>query len=155
MRKHHRQGRKPRPPPDAGYITTRPRPTTSPPPPPNTSAHPTISDATQNTRTREATNPDRHRQQPPKNGAPSQSGKSHSRSRQEEPKNTNSATRRLNSTTPKAAGPASTAPRTPKRKQRTDLLPSIVDQNLWAQSRIPMDMRRHGWLRSLFQASQQ
>jgi peptidoglycan/LPS O-acetylase OafA/YrhL len=35
------------------------------------------------------------------------------------------------------------------------LIPSIVDQNLWAQSRIPMDMRRHGWLRSLFQASQQ
>jgi DNA-binding GntR family transcriptional regulator len=36
----------------------------------------------------------------------------------------------------------------------TRLIPSIVDQNLWAQSRIPMDMRRHGWLRSLFQASQ-
>jgi Transmembrane secretion effector len=39
--------------------------------------------------------------------------------------------------------------------QHVQLIPSIVDQNLWAQSRIPMDMRRHGWLRSLFQASQQ
>ena len=41
------------------------------------------------------------------------------------------------------------------KARRSGLIPSIVDQNLWAQSRIPMDMRRHGWFRSLFQASQQ
>jgi len=35
------------------------------------------------------------------------------------------------------------------------LIPALVDQNLWAQSRSPMDMILHGWSTSLFHASQQ
>src|SRR6266567_4644165 len=35
------------------------------------------------------------------------------------------------------------------------LIPYPIDQNLYAQSRSPMDMIRHGWSTSLFQASQQ
>ena len=35
------------------------------------------------------------------------------------------------------------------------LIPRPSDQNLCAQSRSPMDMMRHGWSASLFQASQQ
>ena len=35
------------------------------------------------------------------------------------------------------------------------LIPSLSDQNLWAQSRRPMDMMRQGWAMSLFQAEQQ
>jgi hypothetical protein len=37
----------------------------------------------------------------------------------------------------------------------TRLIPSLIDQNPCAQSRSPMDMMRHGWSVSLFQASQQ
>jgi hypothetical protein len=29
------------------------------------------------------------------------------------------------------------------------LIPILIDQNWWAQSRMPMDMMRHGWLTSL------
>ena len=36
-----------------------------------------------------------------------------------------------------------------------ELIPALVDQNLWAQSRSPMDMILHGWSTSLFHASQQ
>ena|SRR5829696_5148083 len=35
------------------------------------------------------------------------------------------------------------------------LIPSLIDQNPWAQSRKPMDMMRQGWSVSLFQAAQQ
>jgi PKHD-type hydroxylase len=35
------------------------------------------------------------------------------------------------------------------------LIPTGVDQNLWAQSRMPMDMIFQGWSLSLVQASQQ
>jgi len=35
------------------------------------------------------------------------------------------------------------------------VIPALVDQNLWAQSRSPMDMILHGWSTSLFHASQQ
>jgi hypothetical protein len=35
------------------------------------------------------------------------------------------------------------------------LIPTGIDQNPCAQSRIPMDMIFHGWSMSLFQASQQ
>ena len=35
------------------------------------------------------------------------------------------------------------------------LIPMLTDQNLCAQSRNPMDMMRHGWASSFFQASQQ
>ena len=36
-----------------------------------------------------------------------------------------------------------------------DVIPNPADQNLCAQSRSPMDMMRHGWSTSLFQAWQQ
>ena len=35
------------------------------------------------------------------------------------------------------------------------LIPSLFDQNLYAQSRRPMDMMRQGWSTILFQAAQQ
>jgi hypothetical protein len=35
------------------------------------------------------------------------------------------------------------------------IIPRLCDQNSCAQSRIPMDMMRQGWSRSLFHASQQ
>jgi len=35
------------------------------------------------------------------------------------------------------------------------LIPNLIDQNLYAQSRKPMDMILQGWSMSLFQASQQ
>jgi hypothetical protein len=44
----------------------------------------------------------------------------------------------------------------PSREDRqTVLIPSLVDQNPWAQSRRPRDMMRQGWSVSLFQAAQQ
>ena len=36
-----------------------------------------------------------------------------------------------------------------------DLIPTLIDQNACAQSRIPMDMMRQGWSVSLFHAEQQ
>jgi site-specific DNA recombinase len=40
------------------------------------------------------------------------------------------------------------------RLRTEGLIPSLIDQNLCAQSRRPMDMMRQGWSVSLFQASQ-
>jgi galactokinase/mevalonate kinase-like predicted kinase len=38
---------------------------------------------------------------------------------------------------------------------RQSIIPALIDQNLCAQSRSPMDMILHGWSTSLFHASQQ
>ena len=41
------------------------------------------------------------------------------------------------------------------RRSRQAVIPNPADQNPCAQSRSPMDMMRHGWSVSLFQAWQQ
>jgi hypothetical protein len=43
----------------------------------------------------------------------------------------------------------------PTQSQTYSLIPIAIDQNPWAQPRIPMDMMRQGWATRLFQAWQQ